>query len=114
MFAGRFTETDLRLKAMIDQDPLAAINAARELRVDDVLNQRAIDMLAAGTFSRPTEQPVDGDAPGAADAARAAAGRIPLACGGQGPAQMPRGGATSRPLKIRSCCSWWSGSRAAA
>ena len=49
-FAAKFTETDMRLKALTDQDPWAAINAARELRADDVLNQPAIDMIAAGTL----------------------------------------------------------------
>lgn len=49
-FAAKFTETDMRLKALSDQDPWSAINAARELRADDVLNQPAIDMIAAGTL----------------------------------------------------------------
>ena len=40
----------MRLKGLTDQDPCAAINEARELRADDVLNQPAINMIAAGTL----------------------------------------------------------------
>ncbi|MFN9872884.1 MAG: LA2681 family HEPN domain-containing protein [Cyanobacteriota bacterium] len=49
-FAAALMEADMRLKALTDQDPWAAINAACELQADDVLNQPAINMIAAGTL----------------------------------------------------------------
>ncbi len=46
----RFYEADAALKALTDGDPCAAIEAARALTSDDILNQELVDALAAGTL----------------------------------------------------------------
>ena len=47
-FERRFIETDARLKALVDTDPAAAIQAARTLVVDGILNQDSVDAIRAG------------------------------------------------------------------
>lgn len=46
----RFYEIDARLKALTDSNPHAAIEAARALTPDGVLNQESIDALASGNL----------------------------------------------------------------
>jgi tetratricopeptide (TPR) repeat protein len=49
-FERHFTETDARLKALTDTDPAAAVQAARALVVDGILNQDSVDVIRAGTL----------------------------------------------------------------
>jgi tetratricopeptide (TPR) repeat protein len=46
----RFAEVDAHLKALTDEDPTAAVEAARALVVDGILNQGSLDVLRAGNL----------------------------------------------------------------
>ena len=49
-FERRFREADDNLSALTDEDARAAIEAARNLNADGVLNQDSVNSLAAGTL----------------------------------------------------------------